>query len=290
MGQTLLDDKAKKTLAELEKIYSLPAMSGVMLEVSKLLDDPSTTTSDLSEMIGKDQGMSSKVLTIANSPLYGLPRKVSTIDFAIMIIGFQDVKNIVVALSMIEAFKDEDSGSMSQKDFWLHSLLSGNAAKRISEDLGYKFGAEAFVAGLLHDLGIPVIQKYFPKGFKEIEKLVKDREISFTEAQLEVLGLTHEKIGFILAENWNLPVQLCEVIKNHHNPQEALDNEIITSIVHLVDYMTQRFQIGNFYWDDEMGIEDKVLDILNFKDEEEFIQFIDGYQDLFRQEIEVLRI
>jgi len=290
MGQTLLDDKAKKTLAELEKIYSLPAMSGVMIEVSKLLDDPSTTTSDLSEMIGKDQGMSSKVLTIANSPLYGLPRKVSTIDFAIMIIGFQDVKNIVVALSMIEAFKDDEGSSMSQRDFWLHSLLSGNAAKRISEDLGYKFGAEAFVAGLLHDLGIPVIQKYFPKSFKAIEKLVKDEELSFKEAQLEVLGLTHENIGFILAENWNLPVQLCEVIKNHHNPQEALDNEIITSIVHLVDYMTQRFQIGNFVWDDEINIKSNVLDILNFKNEEEFTKFIDGYQDLFRQEIEVLRI
>lgn len=290
MGDTFISERAKKTLIELEKIYSLPAMTVVMMEVSRLLDDPSTTTSDLSEMIGKDQGMSSKVLTIANSPLYGLPRKVSTIDFAIMIIGFQDVKNIVVALSMIDAFKHEDNSKMSQKDFWQHSLLVGNAAKRLSEDLGYKFGAEAFVAGLLHDLGIPIINKYFSKEFNEIYHLWNEEGKSFAEAELQVLGFTHEKIGFILAENWNLPVQLCEIIKNHHYPQGAVDNEIITSIVHLVDYMTQRFQLGGFYWDDSIVIEKSVLDILNFKNEEEFTQFIDGYQDLFRQEIETLRI
>ena len=290
MDQVFIDDKAKKTLSELQKIYSLPAMSGIMLEVSKLLDDPTTTTSDLSHMIGKDQGMSSKVLTIANSPLYGLPRKVSTIDFAIMIIGFQDVKNIVVALSMIEAFKGEDNPYMDQKEFWMHSLLTGNAAKRISEDLGYKFGAEAFVAGLLHDLGIPILNKYFTKSFDKIAKVIQSEEKSVEEAQIEELGLNHQKIGFILAENWNLPVQLCEVIKNHHKPEDAVDNEIITSIVHLVDYMTQRFELGSFYWDRDLELDENVIDLPNFSNKDEFYAFIDGYQELFRQETETLRL
>ena len=193
-----LNQKRKKTELILSNIYNLPAMSSVMLEVSKLLDDPSTGTSRLSKMIGRDQGLATKILSIANSPLYGLPRKVSTIDFAILIIGYQDIKNIVIALSMIESFKNKTDKNLNQKDFWLHSVVCGNGAKRIAEDRNIKLSGEAFVSGLLHDLGIPVIHKYFHSSFEEIVKKVNEKGYSYLDAELETIGYNHQDIGGFL--------------------------------------------------------------------------------------------
>lgn len=281
---------SENTLKELQRIYSLPAMSSVMMEVTRLLDDPSTTTADLSRLIGRDQGLSSKVLSIANSPLYGLPRKVSTIDFAIMIIGFQDVKNIVVALSMIEAFKEKDDKDLAGKDFWMHSLLTGNGAKRISDDLGFKISGEAFIAGLLHDLGIVVAYKYFKTEFNKVVQLAKNDGIPFFEAELAVFGLTHNEMGFNLGEKWNLPPQLCEAVLNHHQPSKTTNNEVLISIVHLTDYMLHHFKIGNYFWDDGIKLDEKILDVLNFKDMKELTAFMEGYIPLFEEEIKTLRI
>jgi HD-like signal output (HDOD) protein len=150
MDEQLYQEQRKKSELTLSNVYNLPAMSATMLEVSKLLDDPSTNTAALSKIIGKDQGLSTKILSIANSPLYGLTRKVSTIDFAILIIGYQDIKNIVVALTMVDSFKNKSDKYLDQNSFWQHSMLAGTAAKRVAEDLGFRIGSEAFVAGLLH--------------------------------------------------------------------------------------------------------------------------------------------
>ena len=163
-------------------IRNLPSVPFIMVEVSKMLDNPRTGASDLGKLISKDQAMVAKILSVANSPLYGLPRRVSTIEFAIVILGFDHIKNIVYdeaktkfaeALSMMEAFKSKEDKNWNRRAFWLHSLITASAAKRIADDLGYRKSGEAFTCGLLHDLGISVIQRYFYEGFKEICTLVK---------------------------------------------------------------------------------------------------------------------
>lgn len=285
-----MNEIREKTLKEIEKIYSLPAKSSIMLEVTKLLDNPDATNADLSKLIGKDQGISSKVLSIANSPLYGLPRKVSTIDFAIMIIGFHDVKNIVVALSMIEAFKEKESKELHQNNFWIHSLMTGNAAKKLSEDLGFKISGEVFIAGLLHDLGIVVLYRYFKKQFNELVKLAEENKKSISEYEVDLLGFTHSEVGNMLAEKWNLPTALCDAIKYHHQPSLAPANQVVIAIIHLVDYILQKFQIGSYFWDSGINLDEKVLDILNFSNIDELDTFIKGYQSLFEEEIKMLRI
>jgi len=256
-----------------------------MLEVSKLLDDPSTSTSVLGTMIGKDQGLATKILSIANSPLYGLPRKVSTIDFAILIIGYQDIKNIVIALSMIESFKNKTDENLDQREFWLHSIITGNAAKRISDDLGYRISGEVFVAGLLHDLGIPVIHKYFRDNFVEVIRKMEEDGVSEIDAEVEELGYSHQELGRILAEKWNLPSHLCSAIEKHHVPGEVDDDDIVTAIVHLADYMTQKLQVGNFYLDNNFQLDESILETLKFESVEALDDFLEQYNELFEQEV-----
>lgn len=286
MTEEQLQEKREKTQLVLSNIYNLPAVSAVMMEVSRLLDDPSTNTSVLSEMIGKDQGLATKILSIANSPLYGLPRKVSTIDFAILIIGFQDIKNIVIALSMIESFKNKTDKNLDQKEFWLHSIITGNAAKRIAEDLGYRIGGEAFVGGLLHDLGIPVIHKYFHSNFENIVKNFTENGMTLLDAEIEELGYTHQDIGRFLAEKWNLPGHLCSAIQKHHTPSGAEEDDVLTSLIHVADYMTQKLDVGNFYLDNNYQVDEAALKNLKFESREKLDEFLEKYRELFHEEAE----
>lgn len=281
-----LEERRKKTQLVLANVYNLPAMSRVMMEVSNLLDDPATSTATLGEMVGKDQGLATKILSIANSPLYGLPRKVSTIDFAILIIGYQDIKNIVIALSMIESFKNKTDKNLDQKEFWLHSIITGNAAKRIAEDLGYRIGSEAFVGGLLHDLGIPVIHKYFHSQFEAILNEVNENGKTYIEAESELLGYSHQDIGKFLAEKWNLPDNLGNSVLNHHQPSKAEDqNKELAAVIHLADYMTQKLAVGGIYFDNNYELDPEIVNILKFKDEADLNNFVDGYKELFEEEI-----
>ena len=214
----VIREKNKRLLSG---IRNLPSVPFIMVEVSKMLDNPRTGASELGKLISKDQAMVAKILSVANSPLYGLPRRVSTIEFAIVILGFDHIKNIVIALSMMEAFKSKEDKNWNRRAFWLHSLITASAAKRIADDLGYRKSGEAFTCGLLHDLGISVIQRYFYDGFKEIMDLVNDQQMRYINAEQKVLGLTHQEIGQFLIEKWNLPSSLGDAILYHHIPSAS---------------------------------------------------------------------
>jgi len=274
----------------LRNVQNLPSIPYMMIEVTKLLDNPRTSASELGFVISRDQGLVAKILTVANSPLYGLPRRVSTIEFAIVILGFDHIKNIVIALSMIEAFKNITEKKWNRKTFWVHSLVTAAAAKRIADDIGYPKSGEAFTAGLLHDLGISVIQRYFKDEFISICDLAENRQMSFVQAEYDILGITHQEIGNFLAEKWNLPKILSDSMLNHHEPSKNNSNNVLSAIVHLADFMTQKFSIGNFSWDENYVLDEGIIPILKLGNLDYLNKFIDSYETLFKHQIESLKI
>jgi HD-like signal output (HDOD) protein len=284
-----IQQRREKTELVLANIYNLPPIPKAMTEAMELLDNSSASISTLTSVISRDQGLVTKILTIANSPLYGLQRKVTSIDFAVMVLGFTELKNIISVLSMAESFKNKTDKYLDQKEFWLHSYLTGSAAKRLSEDLDFPNSGEAFVAGFLHDMGITVIHKYFHSHFIEIHKLVSESNVSFLEAEYEVLGMNHQEIGNFLAEKWNFPEILCDVILNHHSPKSSSLNKVLSSIIHLADYMTQKLQIGNSYWDEKLELNLDDAEFLRFRDPEELDRFIKSYEELFAYQAKAVR-
>lgn len=270
----------------LSHIRNLPSIPVVMFEVSKMLSSPRTSASDLGRIISQDQGLVAKVLTVANSPLYGLPRRVSTIEFAIVILGFEQIKSIVMALSMVEVFKKNAGHNWDNNSYWNHTIMTATAAKRIADEFGYPKPGEVFTAGLLHDLGIAIIQRHFSEEFNSICSLVEEQQINFLEAEEQILGLNHQEIGMLLCNKWNLPESLGDTIAHHHNPSQSENNKLISSFVHLADYMTQKLQIGNFYWDDNMVLDDSILDTLRFDTEEKLNEYINKHADLFKEQLE----
>lgn len=274
----------------LSTVNNIPSVPQIILEVSSLIEDPKTSASLLGKMISNDQGLVAKILTIANSPLYGIPRRVSTIDFAIVVLGFSQVKNIVVALSMMDTLKVVGNRKFDQKRYWLHSILTATAAKRIADDLGYQTSGEVFTAGLLHDLGILVIYKFFNNEYKQIVNAVNTKEMTYLEAEEEFLGMTHQDIGRYLVDKWNLPISIADVILYHHKPSEAENNRELTALVHLADNMTKQLMIGNFSWDDTSVLDTEIIEILRLGDEEYLENLIYSYKELFENQIETINL
>ena len=269
-------------------IRNLPSIPIITRQVLDLLDDPMTGTSDIGNLISKDQGMVAKILTVANSPLYGLPRKVPSIDFAILILGFTQIRQIVIALSMFDTFKNDDSKYWDRNEFWTHSFMTAMASKAIADDIGYPKTSEAFTAGLLHDLGITVMHKYFNREFKEISELVINKSYSFEEAEKSVMELTHQEIGKILSDKWHLPNNLGDSIYYHHNPSENTENILLSAIVHLADYTTNTLECGNFSWDKDYTLDENVIAILDLGSRDYVDSFIESYKEHLEDQLETL--
>ncbi len=282
--------KKEKTELILRNVYNLPPVSKVLQEALKLLDNKSTSNMELSRLISKDQGLVSKILTISNSPMYGLQRRVTSIDFALLILGFSELKNIISVLSLSEAFKNKTDKYLDQREFWLHSLLTGSAAKRLAEDIEYYNSGEAFIAGFLHDMGISVIHKYFHSSFVQIQELVETSGLSLLEAEIEILGMTHQEIGSYLTTRWNFPLDLCDAILHHHEPSQAKqDDKMLSALIHFADYMTQKLEVGNIYYDKDYVLDKEALSLMQFHSDEEMDRFIEGYRELFVNQIEAVK-
>ncbi len=278
--------KLEKTL---NKIYNLPALPSIVAEALRLLNNRNTNTYDLVNIISKDQSFISKILTVANSPIYGLRREVSTIDFAILVLGFSEIKNIVFALSFIESFRNSKDRYFDQNEFWFHSFIVGNVARKIAENIGYAKSGEVFIAGFMHDFAISTLHRFMHDDFKQIVDLVNNENKTYPEAELEILGVSHSRVGEYLLEKWNFPLHLCRSVASHHEPLTNTENRTLTSIIHLADYMAKKFQVGNFNWDKDLELDYNIAELFGFTNNEDFDVFIEGYKSFFEQQTDSTR-
>ncbi len=281
-------DIKQKIRKQLSSVGNLPSIPHIITEVSQMLDDEKTSALDLCKVISQDQSIATKILSVANSPMYGIPRRVATIDFAIVVIGLEHIRSLLLALSMMEMFKARNTNDWNHNDYWKHSLMVGTTAKKIADDLRYPKSGEVFTSGLLHDLGIVVIQKYLNKEFKQILELVKKDGIPHYTAEKLVLGYTHEDVAEFLFERWNFPVFINEAVLYHHRPSLAEKNPVLASLIHLIDYITQRFDTGSFLWDSNYQFDQNIVDILGFGNMEYLELFLKKYESLFKTHFESL--
>ncbi|MCL4550663.1 MAG: HDOD domain-containing protein [Bacteroidetes bacterium] len=288
MHEVKTPESKERIRRQLSNIGTLPSVPHVITEVSSLLDNERTSAADLCKVISRDQAIVTKILAIANSPLYGLPRRVATVEFAIVIIGFEHMRNVLVALSLVDAFKSRSGANWNHDSYWMHSLLTATAAKRIADDLRYPKSGEVFTAALLHDLGLVVLQRYMNYDFNNIVKLVQEQQISYFNAEKIVLGFTHQEIAEYLLEKWNFPTYITEAVSNHHTPSLSDNGKVLSSLIHLADYMTQRIGIGTFEWDDNYIFDENIIEILGFGSMDYLDGFIASYEPLFRGHMESL--
>ncbi len=240
---TMENQELKKRLS---KIRNLPTLPMVANNVIKLTQNPDSTAFEIAEAISQDQALATKVLKTANSAFYGFPRQITTINYAIVVLGLNNIKNIVLSTSIIQRFsKTEGNVLFDRRDFWKHSLLCGIISKKIAEHIGITNSEEMFMCGLLHDFGKLILDSFFHDEFVKALQLSKEKKITISEAENGVFGFNHSGVGALLLRKWSLPPSLIKAVEFHHSPIESLNAFRIASTVHVADYLCRRIGIGS---------------------------------------------
>ena len=252
-------------------VKDLPTLPIVLDEVTELVQDPSSSTDQIAKVISRDQVLSAKVLKMVNSPIYGFPRRIGTIQHALVLLGFNVIRGLIISTSVFDIMAKNMMG------LWEHSLGCATACAGIAKQAGLKDPEEYSVAGLLHDLGKLVSIIQLPEIKEEVDALVLEKDITYYQAEREIMGFAHDRINAWLADHWNLPLRLREGLVWHHRPKSAQHYPDVACVVHLGDFLSRVFQVGNS-GDDQVNYLDKyIFKVLNLrqKDLEKSLDHLD---------------
>ncbi len=228
------------------KTGDLPALPTTALRALQMTKDPQITTHEFQAVISQDQALSARILRIVNSPLYSLRHDVSTLSHAVAILGMETVRSIIMAAS-IQQFSDlgmRRAGGLAAKLMGDHSWGAAVAARIIARHAGYGNLEEAFLCGLMHDLGKPAMLSCLPEKYLPIVNDVYRGVTTFHKSEMSSFGFSHAHVGALLAEKWNFPAQLSEAIGYHHDPLSAPDFTKLASATSLSNHIMIFLEIG----------------------------------------------
>jgi len=219
----------------------LPAMPQVATLVMEKLSSPNAMPKDIHELLTKDQGLAARVLKVANSPYYGASRSISSLKDAVLFMGFDSIKSVVLTAVMKGVFAET---GLAEKLLWEHSLGCGAAARKVAIAIGYPSNEEAFLAGMMHDLGKAILFQRLPKKMSAIMQDVYNGEADFADLEMENLGFTHAEVGQLVAEKWRFAINIENAIANHHHPERCESVTRLAHIVNLANAMCHKLEIG----------------------------------------------
>ncbi|MCL4304989.1 HDOD domain-containing protein [bacterium] len=277
-------------LKTLRDIRSLPTLPDSATRVLALADDPDSSHRSLADAVDSDPSIATRLLKLVNSPYFGIRGTVTSIQQALVFLGVSNLRNLVLSSSAMDLFsKDGEVGSFSRKDLWLHSLATAIAARELAKATRAADPEVAFTAGLIHDVGKVVIDRYFHDDFKRIIALMDTYHVPMLDAEAAVIGIDHSEVGRFLTERWSLPKVLQDSVGCHHEPRRATSDSKLAALIGYADHVARKLRLG------QGGGEDPVLnddysaivhlsseDIDNFclKTEDRIIEQIEAFIDL----------
>lgn len=222
----------QKARQAIENLSEVPSMPGVVVQAINIIDDPNANINRLGEIISTDIAITTQILKLVNSAYYGFPTQITTINKAMTLLGFNKVKSLILGVAIKPMMLSEEA-----KALWNHSLKCAVGAKRLAGDIGYRDPEEAFIIGLLHDIGKLVLQLQNKQAYREVQKLVNiGADIIDTERTF--FGFAHTDAGKVLVDKWNLPLIISMTVEHHHSPLGSED--IMSSgLVYVSDRLTQ---------------------------------------------------
>ena len=231
--------------SEIVQISKLAPLPKIVKQIFEVTSDPSSSARDLSMLIIKDQSLTAKILKIINSAYYGFNRKIGNVNHAIVILGFDEIKSITMALCLMKYYPVEQSRLFNREDFWRHSIGTAHIARALSS-LRMELNCEdAYVIGLLHDFGKVILDQFFPDIFRNVLEIAAAKKQPLHEALKENIGIDHAEIGGLIAEYWQLPVPLSNAIRMHHRPQDVEETDYFVHLAHLANYFCHHNNIGS---------------------------------------------
>jgi putative nucleotidyltransferase with HDIG domain len=251
-------EKARDVVA---KIGELPPIPTVILESLKLLNDPSSTVKEIQKQILLDQALTAFILKVANSALYGLRKEVSTVSYAINLMGYNTTRSILTA-NLSKNLYTGKGNKLIQTILWKHSISSAVYGRKIAEHLKKANSEEAFISALLHDIGKGVLLKNKTQQFEDIVQLIYNENQQSVEAERNILEYTHIEVGYLLMKNWRFSDQIVETVIYHHNVIEYTGDNFLVPIVSLANKLSHL----NDYTFDKPGEELMELQVLKISE------------------------
>jgi HD-like signal output (HDOD) protein len=227
------------------KSLELVSPPNTYLQLNKLIQDPDSAIDDISAVINTDPALATRLLRIVNSPFYGFPSQINTISRAITIVGTRELTHLVLATSVMNAFRGIPSSLIDMDEFWHHSFASAIAAKLLAEECGQSASERFFIAGLLQNIGSLVLYQSMPELAGEAIRSAEFGHETLFRAEQRVIGFDHAEVGYALARAWHLPHSLQEVTRYHHTPSEAEEFPLDVAIVHVADVLVSAVPFGH---------------------------------------------
>jgi putative nucleotidyltransferase with HDIG domain len=229
-----------QSLAEkiVESIDSLPAMDPVITRVLSLVSDPNTSPRALAGVIRNDVSLTARILKLSNSAIFGLSRQVTSIEQAVLVLGFNEIRNLVIVSVTFDLMTLGDSKELFEK-LWNHFISVSVIARFLCKKFTPDLIDVAYVAGLLHDIGKVPFAMRFPEEYTEIFKKVSEFPNQIHKLELEEFGCDHQEMGSLLLERWNIPDTIVSVTGKHHDMEEAVDDDLrINKLIELADFFS----------------------------------------------------
>jgi putative nucleotidyltransferase with HDIG domain len=234
-----MDKLDAKTLKyKIQNIGTLPTLPGILKKILKALENPNVSLTEIGTFISNDPVIAAKILKMVNSAAYGFPGRISSVNQAVILLGLNVVKGLLLGVSIFELMQETMVG------LWEHSMGCSIAARLIAKKRELKETEEISVAALLHDIGKVVLILQYPEHYEHAMKQSQERGIVISLAEEDVFVVTHADAGNWIAEKWRFPATLTEVIRHHHKPRLSGPFSVETSIVYLADILVRARGFG----------------------------------------------
>ncbi len=228
--------------ALLRKFVNMKTLPHVAIRLTKLISDENSTMREFERLIKMDPTLVLRLLRVVNSAYYGLRKKINSISRAVSFVGMKNLRNMIVTTALKEVFAKNpyDEDIFSRAHLWLHCATVSICSQMISERIFRRAGDDAYLCGILHDIGMIIEDQVAQDLFLETCKAYTPDTKPFTEYEREVIGADHCEIGYLLGCEWKLSVEVRKGIKNHHNTQDEISPSSIAGIIQIADYFVTK--------------------------------------------------
>lgn len=226
----------------IRKTHNLASLPEAYYRARELLEDPNFDMRVLSQVLESDVGLTTRLLRLANSPIYGLPRRVDRVSYAVQILGRQTIRDMVTATMSMRVFSRIGTNLIDLSSFWHHSIYCGLIARQLGRRCHFLHDERMFVAGLLHDVGQLVLYQFLPVPSTLALSLAEPRDDGLYRAEQTAHGFTHAEVGAALLAHWRLPEGLEQSVRFHHEPEHADRHALEAAIVHIANSIANRME------------------------------------------------
>ena len=288
-------EQMSEKIGALDRIPSIPA---ILVPLLKLLQEAPETVEvqRIVDLIGHDKSLAAQTLHMANSPLFGRYQNIASIRGAVLALGIDRVREMATTCSILKLLPSQ-SGNLDVRGLWEHSLGVALVSRRFARKIGFQEPERAYLAGLLHDIGLIVNLILIPELFLEAARIAREEGVGFQETEARVIGFEHGVTGALLAERWLLNAELKEVIRRHHQFERTQNFQELVAIVTISDLLCRLRGLGYGFVEGQSVClsEEPAFQFLAEKfpilwrtDMERFTYELDGYIDEVRKLVTVL--